>query len=408
MNAICLMIDRLHVGYVGAYGNAWCRTPSFDRLASQAMVFDHALIDSPSLEALYRSYWLGWHALCAEGPPEPRPSLAEQLGDAGVTTILMSDEPKLTRHPGAIDFQELIEIEPAWQAKTATRIEQTQLARCFMQIIQQVEAAREPFFLWCHLASLGATWDAPRNFREAYVEPGDPPPPESPEVPGQVLPPDHDPDVLLGAIQSYAGQVTLLDLCCGALLECLESTPAGRETLLALVSLRGFPLGEHGRVGPCDEPLFSELVHVPWMMRFPDGLGAARRSQRLIEPADLWASLLDCWQLPPPPSATACSLLPSLRQESCGERDRLCVRGPGGQRAIRTPAWYLRVAEEPELFVKPDDRWEVNNVTMRCREVSEHLLEALSQCQQAWGQPNPAGGCIRIPPLSNVLLHGLE
>ncbi len=410
MNAICLMIDRLHVGSVGAYGNAWCQTPSLDRLASQAMVFDHALIDSPDLDALCRSHWQGWHALCADGPPEPRPSLAEQLGDTGVTTILMSDEPQIVRNPRAIDFDELIEIEPAWQAETAEKMEQTQLARCFMQAIERIESAREPFFLWCHLASLGTTWDAPWSLREAYVEPGDPPPPSSAEVPNQILPPDHDPDLLLGVIQSYAGQVTLLDMCLGALLECLESTPAGRETLLAVVSLRGFPLGEHHRLGPCDDALFSELVHVPWMMRFPDGLGAGARSQQLIEPADLWASVLDWWKLAPPPSPTACSLLPLVRQTPAIKRDRLCVRGPGSQRAIRTPAWYLRVADEPELFVKSDDRWEVNNVTSRCREVSECLLDALTQYQQALlGQPPSSGSRIAdLPPLSDVLLHGLE
>jgi hypothetical protein len=409
MNALCLVIDRLHVGYLGAYGNAWCQTPSLDRLASQATVFDHALIDSPDLDALYRSYWHGRHALCADGPPALRPALAEQLGEAGVTTILMSDEPQVIRNPCAIDFDELIEVEPAWEAETAGTIEQTQLARCFMRLIQRIESAREPFFLWCHLASLGATWDAPLNFREAYVEPGDPPPPTWAEVPNCIHPADDDPDVLLGVSQSYAGQVTLLDTCLGALLECLESAPAGRDTLLTLVSLRGFPLGEHRRLGPCDDALFSELIHVPWMMRFPDGLAAAARSQQLIEPADLWASLLDWWKIAPQQSPTACSLLPLARQEPAIERDRLCIRGRGAERAIRTPAWYLRVADEPQLFVKPDDRWEVNNVTPRCQEVSECLLHALSQCQQALGQATTPGNRVAdLPPLSDVLLHGLD
>ena len=68
-------------------------------------------------------------------PPEPRPSLAEQLGDTGVTHDPISDEPQIVRSPRAIDFDELIEIEPAWQAETAEKMEQTQLARCFMQAI---------------------------------------------------------------------------------------------------------------------------------------------------------------------------------------------------------------------------------------------------------------------------------
>ena len=64
MNAICLVFDRLHAGYVGAYGNSWIDTPWLDRLASQSLLLDCALVDSPDLERLYRSYWQGWHALC--------------------------------------------------------------------------------------------------------------------------------------------------------------------------------------------------------------------------------------------------------------------------------------------------------------------------------------------------------
>ena len=93
MNAICLVIDRLHAGYVGAYGNTWIETPAMNRLASQSFLLDQALIDSPDLERLYRSYWQGWHAACP--PPEgPRPSLAARLRAAGVATALLGDEPR--------------------------------------------------------------------------------------------------------------------------------------------------------------------------------------------------------------------------------------------------------------------------------------------------------------------------
>ena len=46
------------------------------RLASQAFLFDHAIIDSPSLESLYDAYWQGKHAATDDGPSpsgSPRP-----------------------------------------------------------------------------------------------------------------------------------------------------------------------------------------------------------------------------------------------------------------------------------------------------------------------------------------------
>src|SRR5258707_291210 len=134
MNAISLVVDRLHVGYLGCYGNSWISTPNFDRLAADGFLFDQALIESP------------------------------------------------------------------------------QLAR------------------------------------------------------------------------QYAGQFSLLDVCLGVLLDDLDRLPGGARALFSLLSARGFPLGEHRRVGAIDQALYAELVHVPWILRFPDGRGASDRSQALVQP----------------------------------------------------------------------------------------------------------------------------
>lgn len=402
MNAVCLVVDRLHAGYVGAYGNTWIETPSLDRLAAQSLLLDQALIDSPDLERLYRSYWQGWHAMCRQ-PTEPRPSLAAILREAGVTTALLTDEPLIARHPLAEDFDELIEIDPPWQAETAKEIDETHFGRCFVEMIEWTQAARGPFLLWCHLGGLGKTWDAPLTFRQAYRESGDPPPPDSADVPDRTMPVDADPDELLGISQAYAGQVTLLDTCLGAFCDFLDGLPNRGHTLLSLCSARGFPLGEHGRVGACDDAMFGELLQVPWMIRLPDGTGAAVRSPALVEPADLWATLLDWWAVSDRPhSPTAIGLRQLAQWQTAPLRDRLCMLSET-DRAIRTPAWFLRLGERPELYAKPDDRWEVNNVTSLCPDMVERLEEALANYEAAIS----GGERIQLPPLDDLLLHGL-
>lgn len=405
MNAICLVFDRLHAGYLGAYGNSWIETPAFDRLASQAFLFDQAMIDSPELACLYRSYWQGWHALGIE-PPESRPALPKLLREAGVKTVLATDEPQVARHGLANDFDELIEINPPSQPPAiATEIEQTHFARCFAQIVDWLETARGPFLLWCHFAGLGTTWDAPLSFRQAYWDEGDPPPPESADVPDRILPADFDPDEVLGLTQAYCGQVSLWDTCLGAFFDFFDGLPITGETLVTATSSRGFPLGEHGRLGECDGALFGEMLHVPWLIRTPDGSGAAARSQSLVEPSDLWATLLDFWPIAGlPPSPTGASLLRIIRQDVDSLRDRLCIAGRAGQRAIRTPAWFLRGNAEPELFTKPDDRWEANNVASRCGDVVERLQQVLAESEAAIQN----GRVSDLPPLHDVLRDGIE
>jgi hypothetical protein len=405
MNAIVLVIDRLHAGYLGAMGNGWIDTPSIDRLAAGATVFDQMLVDTPRLEGLYRSYWQGWHAL-APPPPETRPSLAAVLRDAGVHTALVSDDRAVHEHPLALDFDEIVAIDPPWQPRVAAagRFDQTHLARCFVQIIDWLQRARGPLLLWCHLGGLGTSWDAPLEFRRRYWEEGDPPPPRSAEVPDRRLGPDPDPDEILGITQSYAGQVSLLDTCLGGLGEFLRDGPLTGQTLLGLCSARGFPLGEHGRIGPCDDALYGELLHAPLLLQFPDNRGAAVRSQALVEPADVWATLLDYWGLGDAlRSPSAASLLPSPGGDAQSHRDRLCAGGHPGERAIRTPAWHLRRAGGAELFAKPDDYWEANNVAGRCQEVVECLEDALAEFEQTL----QAGQTADLPPLGDILLNGL-
>jgi arylsulfatase A-like enzyme len=253
---------------------------------------------------------------------------------------------------------------------------------------------------------LGSAWDAPLNFRESYRDEDDPNLPISAEPPDRMLAENFDPDEPLGVSQAYAGQISLLDGCLDALLEELDESESGKETLLIVTSSRGFPLGEHRRIGPCDEPLYGELLHVPLMVRLPDRANAAARTQSLVEPADLWASL---WQLlklgTRPHSPTAISWLPLLgREESAPRHDRLCMAGMKNERAIRTPAWFLREAGEGELFVKPDDRWEVNNVSNRCLEI----VESLQQARVHYEQTLHSGQIGDLPPLEEILQSGLE
>jgi arylsulfatase A-like enzyme len=407
MNAIVLVVDRLHAGYVGAYGNTWIGTPSLDRLAVESAVFDQCLIESPSLADLCRAYWQGRHPLGGAAAPAASPSLPSLLRAAGVSTTLLTDEPAVARHPLAAAFDSVVPIELPESFRVADETGQTHLVTCFARIIEDLERAREPLLLWCHLKGMGGPWDAPMELRLSYAEEGDPDPPDTAEVPCQMLEEDFDPDFLLGISQAYAGQVALVDTCVGALVDFLDGSPLRASTLVALISARGFPLGEHRRVGDYDGSLYGELVHVPLWMRFPDSLGEAFRSDALVHPADLCPTLLDWWgvgQRPETPGAA--SLLPLIREEAPWRRDRLCLVDGDAERAIRTPAWYLRDAGEPELpelFVKPDDRWEVNDVADRCEEVAELLRKAFSECETLL----QSGNLEDLGPLDEILLTGL-
>ncbi len=406
MNTICLVLDRCHAGYLGPYGNTWIETPSIDHLAAQSFLFDQSFLDCPQLESLHRSYWYGWHPLQKGRPPSSQAGLPALLAASGLATTLITDDPAVVADPASGGFGLIERIESPVGGEVAGQLGQTHLARCFARIVDWLGTASGPFFLWGHLAGLGTSWDAPLEFRFHYHEEGDPQPPLSAEVPSRLLAKDFDPDEVLGYQQVYAGQISLVDQCLGGLLEFLETSPLGQETLLILLSARGFPLGEHRRLGGCDEALYEELIHTPLMLRFPDqNRDTAARSQALTQPADLWATLLDWHGIAERPAAPwAGSLLPVIRDEADLLHDRLCLVDGSGGTAIRTPAWYLREGTEPELYAKPDDRWEVNNVVGRCDEVVQMLRRALAE----YVEHLRSGRLDALPPLEEVLRVGME
>jgi len=113
-----LVIDRLGAGYLGPYGNSWVETPELNRLAGQSLLFEFPLADALELAALYRSYWLGCHALSGPvGPAREPPSLSAALGDLAST--LITDDPRLAGLDLAGRFRERIAVAIPDAVRTA-------------------------------------------------------------------------------------------------------------------------------------------------------------------------------------------------------------------------------------------------------------------------------------------------
>ncbi len=380
-NVICLVVDRLHQGMVGAYGNTWIRTHQLDRLACQSFLFDQACVDSLDLERLYRAYWFGLHAHSRRAIDE-RLALPRLLRQSSVHTTLVTDEPSVSSFAAASDFAEVIQVGGVSHHEPDNSL--TRLEHLFATVSAWLARAPRPFCLWIHAQGMAAEWDAPLEMRNAFTEEEDPAPPDFVDVPNLWLPENYDPDRLLGIVHAYAGQMALLDQCLGALLDELDQTGLASNAFFNFISARGFPLGEHRRVGPCDGALYNEATALVWMMRFPDRLGQLARSSALVQPADLYDTLVDWLGLPPSNTPGASSLLPIVRDEVGSVRQAAHSVSPGEQ-AVRTPAWLLRqpVGGVAELYAKPSDRWEVNEVAKLCPDVVTALQAVLSELDRS-------------------------
>lgn len=352
-NFLILSVDGLQAGMLGPYGNAWIRTPAINQLASQSVVFDQAYARRPSLDAVFHAMWQ-----------------VDGLGSRRAT--LLTDDPIAERHPASSYFADKRFLESLQEHLTAVSIEDTEIGVLLAQASEFLSQATEPFCLWIHSRGMSGTWDAPYELREQYADEEDPAPPDFAVPPARLLSRDYDPDEVLGIQQAYAGQVSALDTCLGALIAAMNDLPAAKDTLFVLLGTRGYPLGEHLHVGPDDCPPYNELTHVPLIVRYPSGAFKLERNQAFVSHADLAAILRG-------------DLLPA--------RDHLIFE-LGNDRAIRTPAWYLiergwQTDPQRELYVKPDDRYEVNNVADRCPDIVSELANILASPADAISQPLP-------------------
>jgi arylsulfatase A-like enzyme len=251
---------------------------------------------------------------------------------------------------------------------------------------------------------LAGPWDAPPSLRERYRDEEDPPIPTFTTLPSRTLPDDVDLDERFALSMAYAAQVSLLDVCLGGLFEHLEETGLDRRTAVVVCGVRGLALAEHHRVGFDDRRLYAENVHVPWVMRLPEGRGRLRRSQALVQPGDLLPTVAELLNVSTTGSGR--SLLPLVDGTATTIRDRTPIVG-SGEFALRTPRWSLRVVEpteqyeaRAELFVKPDDVWEVNDVADRCPDAVNELRHCYADtvaALTAGREPPP------LPPTENLL-----
>jgi hypothetical protein len=374
-SAVVLSIDGLGARYLGPYGNTSMTTPGFNRLASRSMLFETALARVAGGEG--PDAW-GWDRLGNEAIQQAA------NGNPGARSILVTDSTTVGDW-GADRFDEVIEIPTNETIAAASEVAETRLARFFAEAIERILQLDEGELLVLHTSGLLFPWDAPYEFREALQGEDDPPPPrELSFETGRFQ--EIDPDELLGWQQAYGAQIAALDHCIE--LFCDVMARLAIQPLVCVCSPQAFPIGEHGFLGTHPECLYDDALHVPMFIYNPT-IGAVSSRVSSLTYADHWTTCVNEWmlgkELPRP------EILPRKEFEwlTCTSANS------SNAKALRTHAWkFLFQPPRPhELFAKPDDRWEKNDVADRCHEVVELLEKSMGNASVALPEVLPSLLC---------------
>lgn len=407
--ALVLVVDGWGAGFAGCYGNSWLETPALDQWACQSVLLEQCLTECPDPLVLYPHLLAGTHPL--SGGPGASP--LDVLHHADIPVHLLTDDARLAdlRHTTHVDS---VETFPDLPPLTADSAEATHLARFFGVLLEWLEQSPREEIIWAHSRGILGPWDAPYEYRASLADEDDPDPPELIQPPFERENRQFDSDHVLGITQAYAGQVIVLDMLLGVLLDALEELPDDQQPLVVLTSTGGYPLGLHGQIGRVEGSplrLYSDTLHVPLMIRQPGARDGLARVQGLAQLGDLLPTILNHFGLAPHHLAGR-NLLSDADQ---GHSHVLCCLDD--QRSLRTTHWSLRYhlpqSQAPletverdqivtELFVKPDDRWEINNVADRCPNVAELGLATALEIEKAHQHQSPP------PPLPEELRTGVD
>lgn len=375
MKVLVLVIRGLQIGYVGCYGNAWIDTPALDRLAAEGVVFDRHFADQPDEAGARRAWRTGRYGMPV---PDAVPSVSDAvdllavLHAAGVDMALGHDE----RH---IPIDGFASSWPHVRPYAASTFPIRQVVKALGN-----EAVGNGLF-WMELSGLLPPWEVAEEEIAPYLEGV-----EESEIAAEDA-------AFLQQQAGYAAAVTALDAVVGELCDTLRQRQLLDELLLIITSDHGLPLGEHA---PSASGLHEERVHLPLLIRLPGGAEAGRHVSALTQSVDLIVTLLDVFGLPLA-DGHGKSLLPLARGGAEMIRPYVCSglrSGSGLDYALRTHDWAFLLPvlspesgspRGPQLYVKPDDRWEVNNVVQHHLDLAEQMEATLRAFAAATQRPGP-------------------
>jgi len=163
-------------------------------------------------------------------------------------------------------------------------------------------------------------------------------------------------------VRSYAACVTFADTQVGRLLDTLDSTPRGRDTIIVLWSDHGFHLGEKNHIEKF--ALWEKSNHVPFIVVAPGVTRPGTQCERPVDLSVIYPTLLELCGLEPDENCDGQSVVSLLKNPAAEWGRPALMTYQRGNHAVRSNRWrYIRYADgTEELYDHSDDPHEWKNV----------------------------------------------
>jgi len=357
-NVLFIVSDDL-TSRLGCYGDPIVRSPHIDRLAAKGVRFERAYCQYPLCNPSRASFMTGRRPTTTD-VTENRTHFREALPDVITIPQLFQNNGYFVARAGKIfhygvpgqigtsgfddpaSWQEvanpigrdklledqITNFTPQFNLGTALGFledegedsEQTDGMVASEAIRLMEENADRPFFIAAGFFRPHVPSVATKPYFDLYdfekVQLPERPPTNRPPVPAAAtdyFPPNYglESEKLRTFTRAYLATISFMDAQVGRLLDALDRLGLSENTAVVFLSDHGWLLGEHGGQWQ-KRSLFEASARVPLIIYSPGANGNGQTSPRTVELVDLFPTLAELCDLPPPPGLEGTSLAPLL------------------------------------------------------------------------------------------------
>ncbi|MFT5584754.1 MAG: arylsulfatase A-like enzyme [Cognaticolwellia sp.] len=318
-NVIVISIDTLRADHLGPYGNTRVKTPNFDKLAAESIVFENAFSAAPTTLPSHTSLMTGsyphTHGVSKNGDmvhPDNQ-MLAEALLEGGFKTLGVS---------GAFPLNQKFAFDQGFETYHSNVGDNAEVTDAVLKRTPQRAGSR--MFLFIHYWDVHWPYAPPAPFDTLYRE----------DLMGLVGSMDELKEIRAGMHRGeadafarsevmkdlYAGEVSWTDQQIGRLLEGLDKQGLLDKSMLIITSDHGEAFDEHKDYWDHGPTTYNSVTHVPLIIRLPGGKGGGTRVSSLVSNIDVMPSILEVLNLSTAPRSEGVSFAPAFMGQSLPPR----------------------------------------------------------------------------------------
>ena len=368
-NVLLITVDTLRPDHLACYGNSKVKTPNFDRLAREGVLFQDAFCQVPLTLPSHASILSGTypmsHGFRDQGQTQSNrkmPSLAGVLRQEGYRTAAFVGsfvlDSRFGLNQGFDYYFDRFETSLSG-AKEFQNVERP-ASDVANEAIQWIGSTPEKkFFAWIHLYDPHDPYLPPEPFKTEYQ--GNP----------------------------YDGEIAFVDSVLGKLFALLEEKGLYDNTLIVLLSDHGEGLEEHGETYH-GFFVYDSTLRIPLLVKPPRGFNSKNQIiQEQVETVDIAPTILEFLKLSPRKEIQGRSLLSTIQGKRLVSPSKLYGESYYPRqfdwselRTLRSGKYKFIEAPKPELFDTDQDPHELRNLALEHPETVKAMLGDLRQLSE--------------------------